>query len=1381
MRGPYWTTVRLVPLGTCIADINRFWRTSAARVKRFDEVLCEPLRLAGEMAGEENRGWQLGNRSSWWGRSPRWISRTPVGLVMKNFVPSCFDCLGRCWGIALLIALSSSLAASAWGQATEADARLDPAQFAAPANEYRPVDCWWWEQGYLTRERLRWQLEEMHAKGVGGTWLYPRFGASQPQSSEPGFWTDGWWEFVRYALDEHERLGMVEFSNDWLGRLDKAYFQSRLRDQRKEHPELTGQRLAVYRVRSSGAESLRLRIPENERVLSAAAYHLREAKEDSVDGASRVDLAEFIHARELSWDAPEPEWLAVVVTSQPHDLNYLGPAVIQKWIEIFFDQYRQRLGDRLGKSLVAYGPDERSVLSGNILYSDELRDRFRREKGYDPLPDLAALFLDIGPQTDRVRCQYYDVMDTLLEENLYEPTTRWLHEHKMKHVTIATWGRDDLLGQTSNYGDFLRMMKHFDMPGNEDSVQSGPSGAFIDTKLSSSIAHLNGRKRVGICTYWGMGWGFTPEQNIARTNVNHALGANLHNTNGVLYTLLAGRNEFVPPHIHFYQPYWQTWRTFTDYVSRLAYVLSQGRHRADVALLYPLSTIHAHWHNGSKFDQAADEAQRSAFAVAKAVYARSLDFDFIDEDRLAKAKIGDGKLNLAEIEFPVVVLPKMTTIRADAMARLRDFVVAGGTLVVLREPPTASAEQGRDDPELQKTWQQLLGTYGTSNEPVVEVRNDAGGRTILIRSAEADAAATIRAAIQPDVTTTEPDVIHTHQQIGNQHVYFFVNRLPQRRNVHVTVRCRGTPEIWDARTGDIGPLHRFETTADGMRMRLDMAPNAGVLVVVQSKPPSPQVIADNLLQIDEVNRRGEDLEVVGLADSSEELHAELSFDGRKYVGRRPAVAAPTSIALDGLWQCEYRPTMNNRWGDYRYPASAEMIGPEAPRVKYQAEPLSADKRPDWEKPDVNDADWQQVNFTFGPYWQVLGPFEERSDSKDLRDKIVRGESDTSTLMKLEGADAPWQPYVYSWKLGADRPDVHQFGGDGLGPVSPDFLVFDAPRGGKPVVRYLVTRVFSPSDRTLFLDFGGQEKQPPRQAWVNGEQVVQLDGQQTQAIGKVALRKGWNEVVLRLVQPAAKRIATFAVFHDSPQTPPQPRFMPLSRWYELSQSLVYDCRPKGQKSVGWYRFHAPPGTRRAKLNLDVESAEAWINGQPVSVVSDTIEFPMQANEPQQRAQVALRVQHKPGHYEGAAFHGPIAFECNRGQIPLGDWSQFGLAFYSGGLTYIRHVQITQEQLAHRLQLDLGDVRTSAELTVNGRKLGVRLARPFVFDITEAVRPGDNEIQVEVLNTLANHMSGTHSRYVFDGQTVSGLLGPATLRAVPRVKVLCRPEPIARKPG
>jgi len=46
----------------------------------------------------------------------------------------------------------------------------------------------------------------------------------------------------------------------------------------------------------------------------------------------------------------------------------------------------------------------------------------------------------------------------------------------------------------------------------------------------------------------------------------------------------------------------------------------------------------------------------------------------------------------------------------------------------------------------------------------------------------------------------------------------------------------------------------------------------------------------------------------------------------------------------------------------------------------------------------------------------------------------------------------------------------------------------------------------------------------------------------------------------------------------------------------------------------------------------------------------------------------------------------------------------------------------------LTLDLGEVLYSAHVWVNGFDLGVRAWRPFRWDITADLKPGDNEIEV-----------------------------------------------------
>jgi hypothetical protein len=207
-------------------------------------------------------------------------------------------------------------------------------------------------------------------------------------------------------------------------------------------------------------------------------------------------------------------------------------------------------------------------------------------------------------------------------------------------------------------------------------------------------------------------------------------------------------------------------------------------------------------------------------------------------------------------------------------------------------------------------------------------------------------------------------------------------------------------------------------------------------------------------------------------------------------------------------------------------------------------------------------------------------------------------------------------------------------------------------------------------------------------------------------------------------------------------------------------LIYDITPHKQR-VGWYRFKAPPGAQVLNLGLKGRRVQAWVDGTPVAVREGRIVL----DPPKKLAsQVALRVEQEAGYYAGAAFPEPVGFRCLDGEIPLGDWSEHGLATYSGAALYTKEATLAPSRPAGQVFLDLGRVATVAEVHVNGKPAGVRMARPFRFDITGLVKPGRNQIRVKVANTLANHMSTYPTRYVFPGQTVSGLLGPVNIELI-----------------
>jgi hypothetical protein len=87
-------------------------------------------------------------------------------------------------------------------------------------------------------------------------------------------------------------------------------------------------------------------------------------------------------------------------------------------------------------------------------------------------------------------------------------------------------------------------------------------------------------------------------------------------------------------------------------------------------------------------------------------------------------------------------------------------------------------------------------------------------------------------------------------------------------------------------------------------------------------------------------------------------------------------------------------------------------------------------------------------------------------------------------------------------------------------------------------------------------------------------------------------------------------------------------------------------------------------------------------------------------------------------------------------------------------------LTEQEAGRPTELDLGNVLVAAELLVNGQSVGVRLARPFRFDISDFLQPGDNLLEVRVANTLAPHYLQTNESTNL-GPTDSGLLGPVTL--------------------
>jgi hypothetical protein len=111
------------------------------------------------------------------------------------------------------------------------------------------------------------------------------------------------------------------------------------------------------------------------------------------------------------------------------------------------------------------------------------------------------------------------------------------------------------------------------------------------------------------------------------------------------------------------------------------------------------------------------------------------------------------------------------------------------------------------------------------------------------------------------------------------------------------------------------------------------------------------------------------------------------------------------------------------------------------------------------------------------------------------------------------------------------------------------------------------------------------------------------------------------------------------------------------------------------------------------------------------------------------------------------------------MALEDWQDAGLPAHSGAVRYRRRIEVPA---GRRPVLDLGEVRGTAEVLVDGESAGVRVCSPYRFDLGDRVGDGGASLEVLVCNTLAPHLDAVSpTPYVFAGQKRSGIFGPVTL--------------------
>ncbi len=678
------------------------------------------------------------------------------------------------------------------------------AHFDSPPPEYGLVLWWGWE-GPITEDVIRRDLDEILARGVRCVMIEAGYDMVEPYLSP------GWFALVRFAVAEARRRGMRVYLVDE-GKYPSGFAGGRFS---AERPDLRMQGLGVCeRIAVAPGETLSRQLPPE--VLGAIAVNTVDQSSQALDTRSGT----------LRWTAPADEissagqwevWLVdrgfrtsvTRAASNPTRgkdaanslCDYLNPAATRQFIVFTHAGYEAVLGDEFGRTVLGFRGDEPDY--AHVPWTPDLPTAFERRKGYDVRPHLASFFApQPSDEAQRARADYWDVWSDLFSERFFRIQAEWCAAHGLAYLVHLNH-EDKMAALVRSEGDFFRAMRYVPVPG-VDAIwnQVWPDRVADFPKLASSAAHLAGRPRAFSESF--AAYRVRPTVDQARWVIDHQFVRGINWLEVMFYPSSAAARE---------RSGWLASDRFpalATYVQRASYLLSIGRPTAQIALYYPTDSL---WLG----DEAADG---SAWAIARALLERQLDFDFVDERALSSLlTLEDGVLfNPSGQGYRAVVLPSLSALSQAALDRLRAFAASGGQVIFLGRTPSLTVD---------RTFLHAAGPADVN----WALHEAAGALTDRV----------LGALPHPDVSLDPPcpPIKALHRRWQDADLYFFFNESDQAQACGATLVGRGPAQVWDAVSGKIEALPGAVPQGEAVRIPLALAAYESRFVVIGPHLPAP--------------------------------------------------------------------------------------------------------------------------------------------------------------------------------------------------------------------------------------------------------------------------------------------------------------------------------------------------------------------------------------------------------------------------------------------------------------------------------------------------------------------------------------------------------------
>jgi alpha-L-rhamnosidase len=735
---------------------------------------------------------------------------------------------------------------------------LDAATFREPNRDFGILP-FWFLNGRLDPDEMRFQLGELRDKGMHGVVFHGRYGLELPYLS------DAYLDRIRLGVTEANRLGLAAWIYDEMnwpsGTADKRVLEAR--------PDLAQRYLECVSFTIVGPWFMCLtgedsRYLDFQRSTPVAAFAIGS------DGRV-VDLTSNLSfSKVVPWEVPPGTWRLCYMVEKRAEyyIDALDPEATAEFLRLGYAPYLQALGDGDrdgdGRSLVGFYSDEPAMhyflTAGDnpiVPWTKNMFRRFADRNGYDLRSRLIDLFFDVRPDAARTRHDFYSTTTELYSDAYYRQIRDWCRERGVlftAHLLYEEW----LRAMVRVEGNLFRHYERMDVTAVDHlypviGTREQPD-QHVAMKVASSAAHHTGSPRLICESFGGIFMDATMQRMKWIADWEYVLGVNLLNPHGFHYTFEGARKRDWPPSMFYQYPWWPWYGEFSAYVSRTSELLSGGRHVAKVAVLWPINAMFASYLPQTR--TARSEAVEHGLNVLTDTLLRlHHDFDYLDEEVLAGAEVDGGRVRVADEDYELVVVPPMAHVRAATLDALERFAAGGGKVLgVLLAPEAALGPDGLE--EAGGRLAALLGApAGTGDGGFALSRRDhpgggagaflAGDVAVLSETPgpgrdalTAALAGAVGSLIEPDVEVSNPEVFCLHRRRDGRELWFLVNTTFEPQAMRVRLPGESEAALWDPTTGETRPAGA-EVDEDGWTAFDLTLPPVGSVFVVTGEDPAP--------------------------------------------------------------------------------------------------------------------------------------------------------------------------------------------------------------------------------------------------------------------------------------------------------------------------------------------------------------------------------------------------------------------------------------------------------------------------------------------------------------------------------------------------------------